>query len=79
MVIAIIAAAGSITAVTTSATAEKSMTNPAEEVVCHGYGDGHCTKCGTKNGKYVCKTFRPTNDHASECKCGHPKKTHAYN
>ena len=43
-----------------------------------GYGDGHCTKCGLHNGHYRCPAFVPTNDHPSECTCGHSKTSHAY-
>lgn len=30
------------------------------EVHVNGYGDGHCTKCGTSNGYYNCKKFVQT-------------------
>lgn len=43
-----------------------------------GYGDGHCTKCGLHNGHYRCPAFVSTNNHPSECICGHSKNSHAY-
>lgn len=48
------------------------------EVHANGYGDGHCTKCGTSNGYYNCKRFVATNNHSSICTCGHSKVAHAY-
>ena len=50
----------------------------ATEVYANGYGDGHCTKCGTSNGYYNCKRFVATNNHPSICTCGHSKAAHAY-
>ena len=42
-----------------------------------GAGDGHCTKCGLRNGHYRCAAFHsPSND--TRCACGHSKSNHAY-
>lgn len=44
-----------------------------------GAGDGHCTKCGLKNGRYRCPSFVPISGaHKTDCKCGHAKSSHAY-
>lgn len=43
-----------------------------------GHGDGHCRKCGTKNGQYRCKAFCPIKGHPTDCTCGHSKNQHAY-
>lgn len=43
-----------------------------------GHGDGHCRKCGTKNGQYRCKAFCPVKGHPTDCACGHSKNQHAY-
>ena len=44
-----------------------------------GAGDGHCTKCGLKNGHYRCPAFSPISaSRPTVCKCGHDKKSHAY-
>lgn len=44
-----------------------------------GAGDGHCTKCGLKNGHYRCPAFSPiSGSRPTDCKCGHEKKSHAY-
>lgn len=54
------------------------QTSVEKGVHVEGYGDGHCTKCGLKNGKYCCPSFIPTNAHSSVCCCGHSKSSHAY-
>ena len=51
---------------------------PTSEVHANGYGDGHCTKCGMRNGSYNCKMFVPAYNHPSICICGHSKAAHAY-
>lgn len=44
-----------------------------------GAGDGHCTKCGLKNGRYRCPSFVPISGaHKTDCKCGHAKSSHAF-
>ena len=43
-----------------------------------GHGDGHCTKCGLKNGHYRCRAFWPIKGHPTDCHCGHSKNSHAY-
>ena len=48
------------------------------EVHANGYGDGHCTKCGMRNGSYNCNRFIPAYNHPSICICGHSKAAHAY-
>ena len=43
-----------------------------------GHGDGHCRKCGTKDGQYRCKAFSPIKGRPTDCTCGHSKNQHAY-
>lgn len=44
-----------------------------------GAGDGHCTKCGLKNGHYRCPAFSPISGaRPTDCKCGHAKSSHVY-
>lgn len=44
-----------------------------------GAGDGHCTKCGLKNGRYRCPSFCPiSKSRPTDCECGHAKSSHAY-
>lgn len=57
--------------------------NPAQatsnNVEMAGAGDGHCTKCGLRNGHYRCPAFYPASgSQPTTCGCGHSKTSHAY-
>lgn len=71
-------AVSTISAIGLSSFASANHTSEMSDVHVEGYGDGHCTKCGLKNGNYRCPAFVPTNNHPSICCCGHPKSSHAY-
>ena len=44
-----------------------------------GAGDGHCTKCGLRNGHYRCPAFCPASgSQPTTCSCGHNKSSHVY-
>lgn len=44
-----------------------------------GAGDGHCTKCGLRNGHYRCPAFYPASgSQPTTCGCGHSKSSHVY-
>lgn len=52
--------------------------NEVQATASKGYGDGHCTKCGLKNGKYRCEAFWPKKGQPTTCHCGHSKSSHSY-
>lgn len=76
IMIAISVAVMSICAITFASVNEAQATENTVEM--QGHGDGHCTKCGLKNGQYRCKAFCPIKGHPTDCTCGHSKNSHAY-
>lgn len=77
--IAISVAVMSICAFTVASVNEAQATENTVEMQGAGDGDGHCTKCGLKNGNYRCPAFSPISGaRPTDCKCGHSKNSHAY-
>ena len=75
--IAISVVVASLCAVTFVSVNEALATENTFEML--GAGDGHCTKCGLKNGHYRSPAFSPISGaRPTDCRCGHAKSSHAY-
>ena len=73
-VIAMAVALVGICAATTISVKDAQASENASLNVCAR--DTHCTKCGTHNGRWRCRSFRPVKGRPTDCQCGHEKKNH---